>query len=285
MNLVPVILILTSLAIDETDIRLDQPVSAPESPAAAVDRQEILKQALADFDAAVEMRNRVGAQAQELFRRSLSGFEMLLRDGPPNGYVYYNIANAHLRLGDIGRAVANYRRALRLCPGDARIRKNLQAARDLCKTPIPVPAAGALVETVLFWHYETSASGRLKTALAAYVVFWALLSLRLFVFRCAPAMTWMIRAVAAVALITAVSVAWDGISQRQNVEGVIVADEAVLRKGNSEYYEPLLDRPLSSGVEFRVLESRQDVQGGAWYLVRLRDGKEGWLRSDQADII
>lgn len=285
MNLVSAILIVTSLTVGEAPAGPDFPVDLPDSPPAVVDRSTILRQALADFDSAVAKRDPSGHDAAELFRRALHGFELVLRQGAPNGYIYYNIANSHLRLGDVGRAVVNYRRAMQLCPGDARIRKNLQVARDLCEVRIPVPAAGVLVETVLFWHYDTSASGRLRAALGAYVLFWVLLAFRLFVFRRAPAMAWTIRVVAAVAIITAASVAWDSISQWRNVEGVVVADEAVLRKGNGEYYEPLLDRPLSSGVEFRVLESRQDVQGGAWYLVRLRDGKEGWLRSDQADII
>jgi len=261
-----------------------QPVPDPAARG-PIDRRAVLKQALADFDSAVAKGAHGGPETQTLFRRALSGFESLLRHGTPNGYIYYNIANTHLRLGDVGRAVANYRRAIRLCPGDARIGKNLQVARDLCKTPIPVPAAGALVETIFFWHFDTSLSGRLRFALGAYVLLWFLLGLRLFVFRHAPAMAWTIRVVAVVAVITAASVAWDTVGQRRNIEGVVAADEAVLRKGNGEYYEPLLDRPLSSGVEFRVLESRQDVQQGAWYLIRLRDGKEGWLRADQADVI
>ena len=261
-----------------------QPLPEPASQG-PIDRSVVLKQALADFDSAVARREHGGPESRALFRRALGGFEAILRDGAPNGYIYYNIANAHLRLGDVGRAVANYRRATKLCPGDARIAKNLQVARDLCKTQVPIPAAGALVETVLFWHYDTSLSGRLRVALGAYIVLWLLLALRLFAFRHAPAMAWTIRVVAAVALITAASVAWDAVGQRRNVEGAVVADEAVLRKGNGEYYEPLLDRPLSSGVEFRILESREDVQQGAWYLIRLRDGKEGWLRADEADVI
>lgn len=69
------------------------------------------------------------------------------------------------------------------------------------------------------------------------------------------------------------------------IEGVIIDQEVVLRKGNGEYYEPQLDGSLAEGVEFRFLETRDDVDGVPWYHVRLRDGKTGWLRAGQADVI
>jgi hypothetical protein len=42
---------------------------------------------------------------------------------------------------------------------------------------------------------------------------------------------------------------------------------------------------LSRGMEFRLLESREDASGTTWYRIELCDGKSGWLRADQADVI
>jgi len=256
-----------------------------EVPRPATDRQGLLKQALADYASAVAMKNRNGQDAQQLFRRALASFESLQREGLQNGRLSYNIANTYLQLGDVGRAIVNYRRALRIAPEDDRIRKNLQVARDLCQVRVSLPATSAAMETIFFWHFGTSLAARLKVASAAYAVFWLLMLVRLFALREVPAFAWVIRVVAAIVVITCASVAWEMSSQRNQVEGVVVANEATLRKGNGDYYESQLDRPLSAGVEFQVLESRGDVQGASWYLVRLRDGKEGWLRADQADVI
>lgn len=254
-------------------------------PRPSGDRQEVLKQSLADYAAAVAMKNPSRADAQQLFRRALTGFESLQREGVHNGLLCYDIANTHMQLGDVGRAIVYYRRALRLAPGDERIQKNLHVARDLCQLQIPLPAASAAVETLFFWHFGTSLAARLKVALVLYALFWLLMLVRLMVPQRAPAFEWTVRVFAAVLLILAASVAWETVTQRNQIEGVVVASETALRKGNGDYYEPQLDRPLTAGVEFRVLESRQDVQGAAWYLIRLRDGKEGWLRADQADVI
>jgi tetratricopeptide (TPR) repeat protein len=285
MTLLPVIAITTILSLGQAGPAVDAAPAMAGASRTPVDREAVLKQALADYTSAVAVKNRVGPGAQQLFRRALGGFESLQRDGIQNGRLYYDIGNTYLQLSDVGRAIVNYRRALRLAPEDDRIRKNLQRARDLCQLQVPLPATSAVVETLLFWHFDTSLAARLRFTLVVYILLWLLLLARLFILRGVPAFAWTVRVVAAIVLLTGASVAWEIFAQRHQVEGVVVAGEAALRKGNGDYYEPQLDQPLSAGVEFRVLESRQDVQGGAWYLIRLRDGKEGWLRADQADVI
>jgi tetratricopeptide (TPR) repeat protein len=254
-------------------------------PSTLETRHQVLKQALADFDRAVATRDPGGLEAQQLYRRALTGFESLVDAGVRNGSLYYNIANTYLRMGDVGRAVVNYRRALRLSPGDEDIRKNLQSARNLCEVQVAAPATSALLETVLFWHFGTSPASRATFVLIAYGLFWLLMLLRLLMLRRSEVLTWAIRCVAALTLIVGGSVAWETLVQTHRNAGVVVADDVVLRKGNSEEYEPLLDRPLSAGVEFDLIEERPDVEGGSWYRIRLRDGKEGWLRADQADVV
>ncbi len=262
-----------------------QIASVPKADDDAIDNQTLLEQALADFDAAVAMDSDKNPEAQRLYGQALSGFETIVRSGVENGGLYYNIANTWMRLGDIGRAIVNYRRALNLMPGDPDIRKNLQVARNLCQVRIESPATSAVVETLLFWHFGTSFAARLSVVVATYILFWILLMLRLFVWRRSIPLTWLIRVAFAFVLVVGSSVAWDVVSRSHRIDGVVLDAEVVLRKGNGEYYDPQLDRPLSEGVEFRLIESREDVDGTNWYHIRLRDGKEGWLKADQAGVI
>ena len=62
--------------------------------------------------------------------------------------------------------------------------------------------------------------------------------------------------------------------------GVLVVEEAVVRKGNGEGFEPQFEQPLHEGVEFRVLDARGD-----WLQIELPDEKTGWIRADQASLI
>ena len=258
---------------------------AAPPPLTADARAAVLHQAVADFDGAVAMKDRGSPEAQRRYRQALAGFQSLEQSGVRSGALYYNLGNTHLRLGEVGSAIVHYRRALRLAPGDERIAKNLEAARKLCRVQIARPASSEFVRTLLFWHFETSPVGRLRFGLSAYVLFWILMLVRLFGLRGQPAFSWLLRVLAAAVLVIGASVTWDLAVQQHRTEGVVISDDVVLRKGNGEYYEPLLEQTLSEGVEFRLIESREDVQGTSWYQVELPDGKKGWLRADQADVI
>ena len=62
-------------------------------------------------------------------------------------------------------------------------------------------------------------------------------------------------------------------------DGVVLTDDVVVRKGNSEGFEPQFLEPLHQGVEFRVLEQRT-----GWLSIELPDGKTGWIRADAAGV-
>ncbi len=258
--------------------------ATPNTPQVS-DARALLRQALADFDAAVRLRNHGGVRAQRLYRQAAEGFESLIRTGVKNGRLNYDLANAQLRLGRIGPAIVNYRRALRLMPGDENIRRNLAFARTLCEVRIPPKATSAMVKTILFWHFETAHASRVRVAVAGYVSFWLLMAVGLFVRRRAAGLVWTTRVVGVLTLVLAASVTWDGLAAAHRDEGVLIADHVVLRKGNGDSYDPELAAPLSEGVEFRVIETREDLDGAIWYYVALPDGTDGWLRSDQAELI
>lgn len=255
------------------------------NPPTAGDPRATLKSALAAFESAAAQQKHGSPDAQRLYHRALAGFQSLVNRGIRNGRLYYNLANTHLRLGEVGRAIVNYRRALRFMPGDPRIEANLRFARSRVEVQIPKPAASAIVETLLFWHFGTSLSARTDTALVGYVTFWLLLIVALFPARRIPVLTWSLVALGVFTAAVGTSVIYERITAPHRIEGVLTADEVVLRKGSGEYYDPQFDRPLPAGVEFRVREAREDVNGVTWYLAELPDGSTGWLRADQAEII
>lgn len=271
--------------------RADSPPGAADSPPRAgaaaedaLDREALLRRALAEFDAAGRLRPGSG-DARNAYRRAAERFASIIQSGVENGCLYYNMANAYARAADVGRAIVNYRRALRLMPGDARIRHNLESTRRLVRTRIDESVASGFARTVFFWHFETPRAARLRWFLVAYGAFWAALIAGLLLRRRMAWRVWAARAAGAAALALGASLAWEDLAYRGQAEGVVIADEAALRKGNGEHYEPQLTRPLTEGVEFEVLELRPDAVGDQWLRVRLRDGRDGWLRADQAELI
>ena len=265
---------------------LGQGGASPTSPAPSdVDRDEVFKNALSQYETAKAMKNNNNPEAQQRYHAALAGFQSLIKSGIHNGPLYYNLANTYLSLGDVGRAILNYRRAARISPDNENIERNMQFARKLCEVQIPRSAGNAVVRTIFFWHFDTALATRLKVFLWSYCAVWLLLGLRLFTSRRIPTVFWTTVVAGVITVASSASVGWDTLVARSRQEGAVVAKNAVLRKGSGEYYDPELDRPLQPGVEFRAMETRKDVNGNSWFHIRLEGGKSGWLRDNQVEMI
>ena len=59
---------------------------------------------------------------------------MIVERGHLNGHVFFNLGNTCIRLGELGRAILNYKKASVLLPRDGDLKANLQYARSLPKT-------------------------------------------------------------------------------------------------------------------------------------------------------
>src|SRR4029453_11490487 len=59
-----------------------------------------------------------------------AAYEQLFAGGVASANAYFNLGNAYLKEGEVGRAVLAYERAARLAPGDPVLRANLAFARE-----------------------------------------------------------------------------------------------------------------------------------------------------------
>ncbi|MDR1523574.1 MAG: SH3 domain-containing protein [Endomicrobium sp.] len=61
------------------------------------------------------------------FSKSIEIYESLIKvEKIEDPYIYYNLSNAYYRNGDVGKAILNIERALRLAPRDKEIKNNMQ---------------------------------------------------------------------------------------------------------------------------------------------------------------
>lgn len=61
---------------------------------------------------------------------AISCYSMALAEGYASADLYYNLGNAHYRVGSLAPAILNYKRALRLQPSMSDARENLQLAES-----------------------------------------------------------------------------------------------------------------------------------------------------------
>ena len=74
-------------------------------------------------------------EANKLFElgkypEAIAAYEKIIQSGTESVPVYFNLGNAFLKSGKVGRSIVAYRRAEQLSPRDPDIRANLRFARD-----------------------------------------------------------------------------------------------------------------------------------------------------------
>lgn len=217
--------------------------------------------------------------AHDLYAKAALRYERLVKDGAiENGQLYYNIGNAYFLMGDMGRAILNYRRAKQYIPNDPNLLQNLEQARKQRLDKFSDAQQTRVLKTLFFWHYDLSSRIRFWSFAVFFAAFWLIAALRLFFKR--PGLAWIggITAVVWVSLLA--SLMAETIQQQTHTPGVITAHEVVARKGDSEAYEPSFKAPLHAGTEFSLMEQRGD-----WMHVQLPDGRQCWLPAQAAQTV
>ena len=67
----------------------------------------------------------------EQYAQAIEAYEELVTAGIASGHLFYNLGNAYIKTGIIGKAILNYERALQRLPRDADVKSNLEYARSL----------------------------------------------------------------------------------------------------------------------------------------------------------
>jgi tetratricopeptide (TPR) repeat protein len=237
-------------------------------------QRSLLDQANHAFEQALASHDEQTSQGY--YQQAIDRYEQLVAAGVHNAKLYYNLGNAYFLRHDLGRAILNYRRGLRLEPGNARLQANLRYARSQRIDQFDTTTQQALLPRLLFWHDQVSLRTQVGLALAGFLLAWTGAFMHLF--RRRSGLLWGV--VGALLFIlfagSALVVHAHNTSRRH---GVIVAEEAPIRKGNGESYALQFPRPLHAGAEFEVLEAR-----GSWLNIRLENGTSGWIRRRRAAL-
>jgi tetratricopeptide (TPR) repeat protein len=219
-------------------------------------------------------------QAEQLYDQAILHFQKIIDEGPvANPYLYYNIANAHLLKGDIGRAILNYRRAEQLGSSEPDLQKNLTFARTKRIDKIPVPTEKRVLQTLFFWHYDLAEKTRFFIACLCWTIACLAAAAMLFSSR----LRWL-RIPLALAMLLLIcltaSLTLNAYHRRANPQGVIIARSIIARQGDGEIYQPSFAEPLHSGTEFHLIKRQLD-----WLHIKLDNGTNTWIPTTAAEII
>lgn len=260
--------------------------TAPTSRAdlAPGEAQRLLAEGNESFERGLGIAEKDRESANANFRKAASTWTCVRElGGVHNAKLEFNIGNAWMLTGDAGRAIAAYRRAAALEPGNEVVREGLEAARRRAGVAAPSASVrtigGRVVEFARGVQGIAPARVWMLAAGSLWLVGWCAIALRSM--RGTPAMG---RLAAVLWLLAAVLVATpmaDAISERERSSAVVVAREVIARTGPSDgVYEPAFKEPLRAGLELRVRERR-----GEWLRVSMPDKKEAWVRQEQVEVL
>lgn len=194
------------------------------------------------------------------------------------GKLLYNLGNAYLLAGDVGRAVLNYRRAELALGDEPNLRRNLALARRMRTDRIAPADRWRGLKTLLFWHYDVGRPARMVAFGICYVLVWFLAAWRLV--RPRARVGWAICLCAAIVVLAGGSLAAESGWLGGRTEGVIVAAETAARTGDGDQGQAAFDGPLHAGTEFTLVEKRR-----RWMHVELTDGRRCWIRTRAAGLV
>lgn len=205
--------------------------------------------------------------------------------------VHYNLGNAEFELGNLGRAVLNYKRALGMAPPaelEAKVRENLAIATKAIidrHRKDPSGKVTVLDEThgvaySVFQILGPRVSGPVLGA--SWVLFFAVLMIRRHRASREGVPSKSLRSVAIVLAVpmtlSGVLFVGNAITSETVVRGVIVKSNVRLREPGATGGE-LTDVP--EGLEVRILDTTDPAE----VRVRLSNGKEGWVPAKSIETV
>lgn len=240
---------------------------------------DLYSQAKEMFRKANEMSVSNPAAAKELYMKCVLRFERIVNEGGiQNGKLYYNIGNVYFRMKDIGRAILNYRRAEQFIPNDPNLQQNLTYARENRVDKIEVTQKTRILKTLFFFHYDLSTQTRVMIFTLSFMLLWVFLSIRLLLRK--SIFNGFVMGSVLFFLLFAGSLLADILYLENIRPGVIIADQIIARKGNSDTYEPSFKEPLHSGIEFTLIEER-----GEWCHIELSDGRRCFVPISSVGLV
>lgn len=214
------------------------------------------------------------------FTKSVQTFEQILSKDYESDAVYYNLGNGYYRLGQLGKAILNYERALRLNPSDEDIKHNLTIANNETIDKVEV-----VPRLFIFQWWDTLVSfftvnGWTRIVFGMFfltiiVIGFFLLSTNISLKRIAflsmiPVLIFF--AFSLILLLTRLNVEY-------NHHYAIVTEDQTTAK----YSPDLSSRDsfiIHEGIKVEVLDKLDN-----WIKVSLADGKVGWIVKESIEVI
>ncbi len=267
-----VLVLVTMLAASMPVARADETIDL--SP----DQQRVLlEEAASLYAAATEMPE---ADAKSQFAKAGDKLQLLVDSGVRNDRLYFDLASARFRSGQIGYAIANYRRALRLDPTNPLYREHLSIAeKGVLRGPSKADFDLETARRANDWLLASVPPPIVRdTLLVAWALLWGIISLRILRFRfhwkSAASLTLLCVLVAGGSYLLRV------VEFARDDTAVVVQPTISIREGDGNEFRELTEVSNAEGRVVTILDRRGD-----WMRIDVDGEASGWVIAKASEEI
>jgi len=210
------------------------------------------------------------------YEKAIYLYEMLIKMDRVSPEVYYNLGNSYFKLKKIGKAIVNYRRALRSMPRDIDAKLNLKLARTLRVDKIETVEKGFILGLISI-PYEVFNIDELTILFIIDYLITIIFLIGLILFK-RKTFLYVALVFASLSLITGIYLAIKINNEQIVKEAVVVVEKVDVRSGPRDDY--LLQFTLHEGMELKIVGEKQD-----WFEISLSKDLKGWLPKSSVEVI
>lgn len=222
----------------------------------------------------------VAAYAAEDYTAALDSWQQILQMGQESSALYYNIGCAHFKCSDLAPAVIAFERALRLDPSNSDARHNLEYVNACLQDRIDSVPEFFLLQW--FRNFRNLLSSNSWAVLAIVFFVLALALLLLFLFSSGKKKIAPFFCSLAALLLFAMSFSCSlslKAEYQDSTQAVVLCSVSAVRSSPDSI----------SGTDLFVLHEGSKVKiietVGDWYDIELSDGRRGWMKKNDLEII
>ena len=214
------------------------------------------------------------------YTEAISEFTKITDSGIKNGKLFYNLANAYMKNGNLGKAVLWYERAYKLIPGDPDLQFNMEYASMQLKDA-PEERGSQVIKIIFFWKFILKIPAVQWTAIALNIIFWLILCIRIIqksiiqkkrIFKLP---VYCIMFFAIIFISTAFYNYYESLTIKQ---AVIIHEKVSVRSGFAKKSTELF--VLHEGTKIRVEKEQKD-----FYKIIFSKEKIGWIKKSEAEPV
>ena len=214
------------------------------------------------------------------FQSAIDEYNILVKKGYEGYSLYYNLGNAHYRLGKIGYAILYYEKAHKISPSDEDVKHNLLLAKQNLKDKVETLPPFFVFE---IWEGLLGAFSASGWTIVTYLVFLLLLASLIAYFFSRNSLQQKISFFTGTGLfsvlIFSIILLAVKMNKEFNIKDAIILEPSVTAKFSPD--ESANDNfIIHEGLKVRI-EDKVDN----WYKIRLEDGKVGWVSKNELGII